>query len=50
MPPAAEKPGSVSRMKDKLARLNVAQATRWSFYFVAIGLIAGLGSNSWIPV
>ncbi|WP_155303165.1 chloride channel protein [Desulfosarcina widdelii] len=31
-------------MKDKLARLNVAQATRWSFYFVAIGLIAGLGS------
>jgi CIC family chloride channel protein len=31
-------------MKVKLARLNVAQATRWSFYFVAIGLIAGLGS------
>ncbi|BBO74112.1 chloride channel protein [Desulfosarcina widdelii] len=44
MPPAAQKPGTVSRMKDKLARLNVAQATRWSFYFVAIGLIAGLGS------
>jgi len=31
-------------MKDKRVRLNVAQATRWSFYFVAIGLIAGLGS------
>ncbi len=32
----------------RLARLhkdlNVAQATRWSFYFIAIGLIAGLGS------
>ena len=44
MPPDAQKPGSGSRLKNKLARLNVAQATRWSFYFVAIGLIAGLGS------
>ena len=30
--------------KNRLTHLNVAQATRWSFYFVAIGLIAGLGS------
>jgi len=44
MPPAVQKPGSGSRLKNKLAGLNVAQATRWSFYFVAIGLIAGLGS------
>jgi chloride channel protein, CIC family len=27
-----------------LTRLNIAQATRWSINFVAIGLIAGLGS------
>jgi len=28
----------------KLKTLNLARATTWSFYFIAIGLIAGLGS------
>ncbi|GAB6905264.1 putative signal transduction protein with CBS domain containing protein [Desulfosarcina cetonica] len=36
--------GLVRRAKAKLSHLNVAQATRWSAYFIAIGLIAGLGS------
>ena len=44
MPQKENKPGTVSRIKGKLAHMNVAQATRWSVYFVAIGLIAGLGS------
>ncbi len=38
------KPGALRRLGARLKRLNVAQATRWSVYFVAIGLIAGLGS------
>jgi CIC family chloride channel protein len=32
------------RIRTKAKSLNVAQATRWSVYFIAIGLIAGLGS------
>jgi len=32
------------RIRTKTKSLNVAQATRWSAYFIAIGLIAGLGS------
>ena len=44
MPQPANTPDSPKRTKHKLAHLNVAQATRWSVYFVAIGLIAGLGS------
>jgi chloride channel protein, CIC family len=38
------KQGTGKRNRIKLTQLNVAQATRWSIYFVAIGLIAGLGS------
>ena len=44
MPHKKKRPGSIKRINKKLAHLNVAQATRWSIYFVAIGLIAGLGS------
>ena len=44
MAQAEKKTGAVSRIKERVTHLNVAQATRWSFYFVAIGLIAGLGS------
>ncbi len=44
MPEPAKTTDSPKRLKAKLAHLNVAQATRWSVYFVAIGLIAGLGS------
>ncbi len=44
MPQTKKKPGAVKRFKDKLTHPNIAQATRWSFYFVAIGVIAGLGS------
>jgi CIC family chloride channel protein len=38
------KPSTYQRINGKLKSLNVAQATRWSVYFIAIGLIAGLGS------
>jgi len=38
------KKGTFARLGAKLKHLNVAQATRWSAYFIAIGLIAGLGS------
>jgi CIC family chloride channel protein len=44
MPQPAKTPDSPKPTKPKLAQLDVAQATRWSVYFVAIGLIAGLGS------
>ena len=44
MPQPANTPDPPKRNKHKLAQLDVAQATRWSVYFVAIGLIAGLGS------
>ena len=36
--------GSKKQQKGKSADFNIAKATRWSIYFVAIGLIAGLGS------
>lgn len=39
-----ENPNAVSRVKHKIGDLNIANATRWSIYFIAIGLIAGLGS------
>jgi CIC family chloride channel protein len=38
------KQSAYQRFRFKWQHLNVAQATRWSVYFVAIGLIAGLGS------
>ena len=38
------KPSVYQRIKFKMQHLNVAQATRWSLLFIAIGLIAGLGS------
>jgi CIC family chloride channel protein len=44
MPETENKSGAVEGIKGKLTQFNVAQATRWSVYFVAIGLIAGLGS------
>ena len=44
MPQTEPKPSTYRRINGKLKSLNVAQATRWSFYFIAIGLIAGLGS------
>jgi hypothetical protein len=34
----------------KLKSLNIAQATRWSFYFIAIGLIAGSVPSFSLPV
>ncbi len=36
--------GSIKKQREKTADFNIAQATKWSIYFVAIGLIAGLGS------
>jgi CIC family chloride channel protein len=44
MPNTEKKPSVFRRINSRLKSLNVAQATRWSFYFIAIGLIAGLGS------
>ena len=44
MPQTETKPSTYRRINGKLKSLNIAQATRWSFYFIAIGLIAGLGS------
>ncbi|MBC2713269.1 MAG: chloride channel protein [Desulfosarcina sp.] len=44
MPQTETKQSTYRRINRKLKSLNVAQATRWSFYFIAIGLIAGLGS------
>lgn len=44
MTPKVNQQSATQRIKARLTHLNVAQATRWSVYFVAIGLIAGLGS------
>ena len=44
MPQTARKKGAFKRVSAKLTHPDVAQATRWSVYFIAIGLIAGLGS------
>jgi chloride channel protein, CIC family len=44
MPQTETKPSAYRRINGKLKSLNIAQATRWSVYFIAIGLIAGLGS------
>jgi len=44
MPQTEEKPSTYQKISEKLKSLNIAQATRWSVYFIAIGLIAGLGS------
>ncbi|BBO80605.1 chloride channel protein [Desulfosarcina ovata subsp. sediminis] len=44
MGPTDQKKGTAGCIKAKLSHLRVAQATRWSVYFIAIGLIAGLGS------
>lgn len=44
MPPKEKRPEPTKRINEKPNHLNVAQATRWSVYFIAIGLIAGLGS------
>lgn len=44
MPQTESKPSRYQRINQKLKSLNIAQATRWSVYFIAIGLIAGLGS------
>ena len=44
MPQTEAKPSAYRRISARLKSLNIAQATRWSFYFIAIGLIAGLGS------
>jgi CIC family chloride channel protein len=44
MPQTETKPSAYRRINGKLKSLNLAQATRWSVYFIAIGLIAGLGS------
>ena len=44
MPQTETKPSTYQRINAKLKSLNIAQASRWSFYFIAIGLIAGLGS------
>ena len=44
MPPKEKRPEPIKRITEKLNHLNIAQATRWSVYFIAIGLIAGLGS------
>ena len=38
------KQSAYRRILKRMKSLNIAQATRWSFYFIAIGLIAGLGS------
>jgi CIC family chloride channel protein len=44
MPQTESKPSRYQRINQKLKSLNIAQATRWSVYFIATGLIAGLGS------
>jgi CIC family chloride channel protein len=44
MPRKESNQSAYQRIRGKLEHLNVAQATRWSVYFIAIGLIAGLGS------
>ncbi len=44
MPQTETKPSTYRRLNGRLKSLNIAQATRWSVYFIAIGLIAGLGS------
>jgi CIC family chloride channel protein len=44
MPHTEAKASTVPPTNRKLKKLNLAQATRWSFYFIIIGLIAGLGS------
>ncbi len=44
MPQTETKPSTYRRINERLKSLNIAQATRWSVYFIAIGLIAGLGS------
>jgi CIC family chloride channel protein len=44
MPQTETKPSTYRRINGRLKSLNLAQATRWSVYFIAIGLIAGLGS------
>lgn len=44
MPQTESQPSRYKRINEKLKSLNIAQATRWSVYFIAIGLIAGLGS------
>jgi len=44
MPQTETKQSTYRRINRKLKSLNIAKASRWSFYFIAIGLIAGLGS------
>ncbi|MEE4112505.1 MAG: hypothetical protein V2I40_06790, partial [Desulfobacteraceae bacterium] len=44
MPQTETKPSRYRRINGRLKSLNIAQATRWSIYFIAIGLIAGIGS------
>lgn len=42
--PTRKQENLIHRIKSKVSDLNLASATRWSLYFIAIGIIAGLGS------
>ncbi len=44
MNPTLNPKNRIGRIRQRIGDLNLANATRWSLYFLAIGIIAGLGS------